>query len=98
MKGDSENRQVISSFISDNAPIILADLRAQLKNDILNGLVTSTLSATKITRDHIHKLINKEEVDTQVINKLCKYYYGLGVDITVSGAGVGCQSKVIEYG
>lgn len=86
MNGRSE--QVIKVLMASDISVLLIDLKKQLQMDIHTGLVSSTLSATKIAWEHIEKIINNENInnniDSNVIKKLCRYYYGLGGEYKVA--------------
>ena len=57
-----------------NMSYLLNELKQRLIEDKKTGLIDSTLSATKISCLSIDDLIAGEDVELDVINKLCIYY------------------------
>ena len=78
MKGKSEYPELNNVLTQGSLSVLLFELKKQLQMDKKNGLVFSTLSATKIAEEHIEGFIDTGDLDSQMINKLCRYYYGLG--------------------
>ena len=75
------DEQALKILIENSKSILLTELKKQLQKDMDNGLVSSTLSATKITREHVENFINGKSIDWLSISKLCRYYYGIGGEI-----------------
>ena len=57
-----------------NMSYLLNELKMRLIDDKKTGLIDSTLSATKISYLSIDDLLAGEDVELDVINKLCIYY------------------------
>lgn len=57
-----------------NMSYLLNELKVRLIDDKKTGLIDSTLSATKISYLSIDDLLADEDVELDVINKLCIYY------------------------